>query len=113
MAAMADAGLSSGMRWRGISMAGREVSRAVFTIALARLIGPNDFGIVAQAMVYIGIVSLALDQGFSSALIQRKQVEPEMPGAVVSVNLAVGAALTILTIAIAPLWASFMSTPQL
>jgi O-antigen/teichoic acid export membrane protein len=94
-------------------MVGREVSRAVFTIALARLVGPDDFGIVLQAMVYIGIVGLALDQGFSSALIQRKQVEPEMPGVVVSVNLAVGAAMTVLTIAIAPLWASFMGTPQL
>jgi PST family polysaccharide transporter len=110
---MADAGLSSGVRWSGLSVVGREVSRSVFTIALARLIGPDDFGIVAQATVYIGIVGLLLDQGFSSALIQRRQVEPEMPGAVVSVNLTVGAALTALTIAIAPLWASFMRTPPL
>src|SRR5690349_19657958 len=36
-----------------------------------------------------------------------------MPGAVVTINLAVGGALTALTIAIAPLWASFMRTPQL
>ena len=110
---MAEAGLSSGLRWSGISVVGREVSRSIFTIVLARIVGPDDFGIVLQAMVYIGIVSLALDQGFSSALIQRKQVEPEMPGVVVSVNLAVGAALALLTIAIAPLWASFMGTPQL
>jgi PST family polysaccharide transporter len=110
---VADAGLSAGIRWSTISVIGREVSRSIFTIALARLIGPDDFGIVAQATVYIGIVALLLDQGFSSALIQRKQVEPEMPGAVVSVNLAVGAALTALTIAIAPLWASFMRTPEL
>jgi O-antigen/teichoic acid export membrane protein len=110
---MADTGLSSGMRWSGISVIGREVSRSIFTIALARLVGPEDFGIVAQAMVYIGIVGLLLDQGFSSALIQRKQIEPEMPGMIVSVNLAVGTALTALTIAIAPLWASFMRTPPL
>ena len=80
---MAEAGLSSGLRWSGISVVGREVSRSIFTIVLARIVGPDDFGIVLQAMVYIGIVSLALDQGFSSALIQRKQVEPEMPGVVV------------------------------
>jgi O-antigen/teichoic acid export membrane protein len=110
---MAEVGLSSGVRWTGVSVIGREVSRAVFTIALARLVGPDDFGLVAQAMVYMGIVSLLLDQGFSSALIQRKQVEPEMPGAVVSVNLVIGVALTAVTIAIAPLWASFMRSPQL
>jgi O-antigen/teichoic acid export membrane protein len=110
---MADTSLSSGMRWSSVSVVGREVSRTIFTILLARLVGPHDFGIVAQAMVYVNIVALLLDQGFSSALIQRKQIEPDMPGAVVSVNLAVGAALTAATIAIAPLWASFMRTPQL
>jgi O-antigen/teichoic acid export membrane protein len=110
---VADGSLSSGMRWSGISVIGREVSRSIFTIVLANLVGPDDFGIVAQAMVYIAVVGLLLDQGFSSALIQRQHVEPDMPGVVVSVNLAVGAALTALTIAIAPLWASFMRTPPL
>ncbi|MCK8674985.1 lipopolysaccharide biosynthesis protein [Rhodococcus sp. NPDC003382] len=110
---MADGGLSWGIRWSGISMVGREVSRMVFAILLARLIGPEAFGIVAQALVYIGVIGLLLDQGFSSALIQREHVEPDMPGAVVTVNLGVGAAFTLLTIAIAPWWASFMQTPEL
>jgi O-antigen/teichoic acid export membrane protein len=101
------------MRWSGLSAVGREASRTVFTIMLARLVGPEAFGIVAQAAVYIGIIGLLLDQGFSSALIQRRTVEPDMPGAIVTVNLAVGAALTALTIAIAPAWASFMSTDAL
>jgi hypothetical protein len=52
--------------WSGISVIGREVSRSVFTIVLAWLVGPDDFGIVAQAMVYFGIVGLLLDQGFST-----------------------------------------------
>jgi PST family polysaccharide transporter len=101
------------MRWSGLSVVGREAARIVFTIMLARLVGPEAFGIVAQAAVYIGIVGLLLDQGFSSALIQRPHVERDMPGAVVSVNLVVGAALMILTVAIAPWWAEFMNTPEL
>jgi O-antigen/teichoic acid export membrane protein len=106
-------GLSSGMRWSGLSVVGREVSRTIFTIMLARLVGPEAFGIVAQAAVYIGIVGLLLDQGFSSALIQRPTVESDMPGAIVTVNLAVGGGLTALTVAIAPLWAAFMNTSAL
>ncbi|USC16809.1 MULTISPECIES: lipopolysaccharide biosynthesis protein [Rhodococcus] len=110
---MPDSSLSTGIRWSGISVIGREVSRAGFTIVLARLIGPEAFGIVAQALVYIGIVALLLDQGFSSALIQRERIEPDMPGAVVTVNLAVGGALTALTCAVASTWASFMHSPEL
>ena len=105
--------LSSGLRWSGVSVVGREAARIVFTILLARLVGPEAFGIVAEAIVYIGIVGLLLDQGFSSALIQRPRVEPDMPGAVVSVNLAVGAVLMLLTIAVASGWADFMGTPEL
>jgi PST family polysaccharide transporter len=36
-----------------------------------------------------------------------------MPGAVVTVNLAVGAALAAVTLAIAPAWADFMRSPEL
>ena len=108
-----ETGLSSGLRWSGVSVVGREATRIVFTILLARFVGPEAFGIVAQAIVYIGIVGLLLDQGFSSALIQRPRVEPDMPGAVVSVNLAVGTSLMLVTIAVASAWADFMGTPEL
>jgi O-antigen/teichoic acid export membrane protein len=80
---------------------------------LARLVGPEAFGIVAQAIVYIGVVGLLLDQGFSSALIQRRRLEDDLPGAVVAVNLLIGAVLSLATLAVAPLWADFMSTPEL
>jgi O-antigen/teichoic acid export membrane protein len=110
---MGETALSSAMRWSGVSVVGREAARLAFTIMLARLVGPEAFGIVAQAAVYIAIVGLLLDQGFSSALIQRPRVEQDMPGAVVSVNLAVGAALMGLTIAVAPMWAAFMNTSEL
>ena len=105
--------LVSGMRWSGVSVIGREACRVVFTVALARMVGPEAFGIVAQAVVYIGIVGLLLDQGFSSALIQRPRLSDDMAGAVVTVNLAVGALLTAVTVAVAPAWAAFMDSPEL
>ncbi|MGB3673145.1 MAG: oligosaccharide flippase family protein, partial [Candidatus Nanopelagicales bacterium] len=107
------ASVSAGMRWSMVSMLGRDVSRLIFTIFLARLVGPDQFGIAAQASVCIGIISIFLDQGFSLALIQRRNIEPKMPGATVTVNLVIGATLAGLTVAIAPWWADFMGTSQL
>jgi PST family polysaccharide transporter len=106
-------GLLSGMRWSGVSVLGREFARTVFTIVLARLVGPEGFGIVAQAAVYVGIVGLFLDQGFSSALIQRKSLAAGVAGAVFSVNLVIGVAVMTITIGIAPAWAGFMHTSEL
>ena len=59
------------------------------------------------------LVGLLLDQGFASALIQRPQLPPELPGAIVSVTLGVGAILTAGTLMLAPVWAAFMNTPEL
>jgi PST family polysaccharide transporter len=110
---MREMALASGMRWSGISVVGREAARMTFTIILARLVGPEAFGIVAQAVVYMVIVGLLLDQGFSSALIQRPRIAPDLPGAIVSVTLAAGAVVTAFTLAVAPAWAAFMNTPEL
>lgn len=94
-------------------MFGREGSRLIFTVLLARLLGPHEYGVAAQTTVLIAIVCILVDQGFSAALIQRPSLPPEMPGATVSINLAIGTILTAATAAISPLWASFMNTPAL
>lgn len=44
----------------------------ISTVILARLLVPEDFGIVAMAAVVIGAVDTVLDLGVSSALIQNK-----------------------------------------
>ena len=85
----------------------------VFTVILARLVGPEAFGIVAQATIYMVLVGLLLDQGFSSALIQRPRIPPALPGAIATVTLGVGAILMVATIGVAPAWAAFMNTPEL
>jgi len=105
--------LASAVRWSGLSVVAREAARLIFTIILARIVGPEAFGIVAQATVYMVIVGLLLDQGFSTALIQRPRLAPDLPGAVVSVTLAVGTVLMAVTLAVAPAWAGFMNTPEL
>lgn len=94
-------------------MFGREGSRFIFTVLLARLLGPHEYGVAAQATVVIAIVCIVVDQGLSAALIQRPSVSPEMPGATVSINVAIGTLLTVATAAISPLWAAFMNTPVL
>ena len=94
-------------------MFGREGSRLVFTVLLARLLGPEEYGVAAQATVLIAIVCILVDQGFSAALIQRPALEAEMPGATASVNMAIGMLLTVATAAVSPLWAVFMNSPAL
>jgi PST family polysaccharide transporter len=52
------------------------ISFIVFTL-LSRLIEPEAFGLITMAMVFIAFLDLFLDQGFSSAIVQRVEVERE------------------------------------
>lgn len=107
---------SSGVRsvkWNGIALVGRQGLIILFSVILARILGPDSYGIVAQASVYLTFTTLLLDQGVSAALISRKRVDNELLGASVTLNLALAGALIGVTVLVAPAFAAFMRTPEL
>lgn len=70
---MAD-GLIGNVLW---SMLTRWISRLiglVSTLILVRILSPADFGIVALASVFVGLVEVSLELGVSAALIQNREV---------------------------------------
>jgi O-antigen/teichoic acid export membrane protein len=90
----------------------RLVSAAVFLL-LAHLIEPAAFGLVALAQVYLMVAQTLCDQGLTTALIQREAIEAEHKDSVFWANLAVGALLTLLTIAFAGVLAKAYGEPRL
>ncbi|MDZ7673843.1 MAG: oligosaccharide flippase family protein [Acidimicrobiales bacterium] len=53
----------------------RAISTAVFVV-LARLLVPEDFGLVALAAVFVALLGLVRDQGLVQAVVQRRSLEP-------------------------------------
>jgi len=100
-------------KWGFISTAGGLGGRLLFTFALARWIGPDSFGIAAQAMIYLTLILLLVDQGFGAALVQRKQVDRLDVGSVTVLNLGLAAALVLATFALSPAVSDFFGTPEL
>ncbi len=82
-------------------------------IVLARLLFPEQFGLVAMVTVFIAISQTLLDGGFSSALIQKKNTSPLDESSVFYLNLVVGLALAILLCFSSPLIAAFYGEPGL
>lgn len=83
------------------------------SLILARLLSPAEFGLVGMLMVFSTLAHVFLDAGFSSALIQKKEVTQEDLSSVFYLNILMGAALTALLYFSAPLIAQFYSQPQL
>lgn len=101
------------LKWSAFAVTGRQVAQLAFALVLARILGPAGFGVVSAATVYVTLSMLLLDQGLSSALIQRKTVDDRAPGATATVNVVMAACLALLTWLIAPLMATFFHSPAL
>lgn len=102
-----------GVRWNLLESVIQQVARLTVMVAIARLIGPDEFGVVALATTYIVLIELLLDQGFGAALIQKKDLRSEDHAAALWFNLGAAAALGLLTVVLAPAVAGFFHTPEL
>ena len=63
----------SGLRWVFLGTLMTRVAQPVFTVLLARILAPDDFGVVSVALVFLAFVSLFQDLGLRQALVQRKE----------------------------------------
>ncbi len=102
-----------GARWKVVGQGTAQVSRVAVTLVLARLLTPNDFGLAGMVLVFVGLIQLFADFGFSASLIQHKVVTDKDRSTAFWMNLAVGILLTGVGIAAAPLVARFYHEPQL
>jgi O-antigen/teichoic acid export membrane protein len=82
-------------------------------VVLARLLGPQDFGLVGMVTAFTGVLNLFRDFGLSTATVQRLDVTDEQISTLFWVNIGVGAILTVITLAAAPFVASFYRQPVL
>ncbi len=101
------------IRWSFAAVLGRQVPQFVAALVLARILGPESYGVISAATVYITLTTLVLDQGLAAAIIQRPTLDRTIPGAVATVNLASAVLLAGLTWLLAPAVADFFSAPEL
>ncbi len=86
-----------GMLWLGLGRVGSHLLDQVFAIILARLLLPQDFGIIALASVFTGFFTLFADMGLSAAIVQRRQIDDEYISTAFWGNVTVGVVLALLT----------------
>lgn len=66
-----------GVKWSIIQKWGAQIVSTTIFLVLARLLGPEAFGLIALADVALAFVRLISEQGFSQAIIQKDKLEPE------------------------------------
>ncbi len=79
----------------------------VIAVILARILGPEEFGLLSMIMVIIAFSNVFVDMGLGVSLIQRKEINDYHLGSVFWFNVFVGLILTIILYLSAPLVARF------
>jgi PST family polysaccharide transporter len=89
------------------------ILRLSFMVAMARLLSPEQFGLVAMTTVITGVFEIFTTAGLSSATIQRASVSEEQISTLFWINVLVGLTLFLLCLATAPLLVAFYHEPRL
>ena len=58
--------------WKFLERAGVSGVQAVVQIVLARLLLPEDYGVIALIAVFIAVAQIFVNSGLNTALIQKK-----------------------------------------
>ncbi|HYD30975.1 MAG TPA: lipopolysaccharide biosynthesis protein [Azospirillaceae bacterium] len=84
----------------------------VTTLVLARLLSPEDFGLLALAMMAVTALDAFSDLGVGAALVQRRGDMDRATDVAFGINIAMGAALAAVAALAAPPVADFFGDPR-
>ena len=83
----------SGLFWKTLERFGVLGIQFIIQIILARLLDPDSYGMLAIMMVFISVANILVQNGFSTALIQNRQVDEKDYSSVLWMSMVI--ALTI------------------
>jgi O-antigen/teichoic acid export membrane protein len=104
---------AKGLFWGGFSNLVQQVLGATFGIFIARILSPDDYGLIGMLAIFTALANTILDSGFTSALINRKKIRHEDYNAVFWFSLLSGIGMYIVLFFCAPLIAGFYKNPEL
>lgn len=85
----------------------------LFSILMARILMPDDFGVLAIITVVVNITAIFVDSGFSSALIRKPNLVERDLSTVFYFNVLIALVCYLIVFAISPFLASFFKMPIL
>lgn len=104
---------AKGLFWGGLSNGAQQVLNLLFGLVLARILDASDYGMVGMLAIFSAIAGTLQDSGFSTALINKKEIKKEDYNAVFWFSVLSSATLYIILFFCAPLIADFFEKPAL
>src|SRR5271166_2395619 len=85
-----DRHLVRGLAWTGGVKWGSQVVTWASTLIVARLLRPEDYGIVGMAAVYLGLITLISEFGVGTAVVTLRELTADQTAQLNSLSLMLG-----------------------
>ena len=102
-----------GIIWNFFRVFGQTLFSLGTGIVLARLLQPEDFGLLAVAMIFIGVADLVASVGMEPAIVQRKELSKLHLQVATTISLLSGTVLTLLFWILAKPISAFFNEPRI
>lgn len=102
-----------GTLWSSVERFSVQGIMFVVMIIMARMLTPEDYGLVGMITIFVAVSQSLIDSGFSQALIRKQDRTETDNSTVFYFNIAVGAALYTILFLCAPIISDFYGEPQL
>lgn len=103
----------TGMVWSAVDRFGNVLLQFIVNLVLARLLMPEDYGLVGMLAIFISVSQTLIDGGFCSALIQKQNVTSKDYSTIFYWNIAFAVMLYAVLYGIAPTVSVFFHEPVL
>ena len=98
----------AGLGWRSLTTGGRILLRFGIGVILARILGPEAFGLIGLATIVIGFGDLFVDIGLGPAIVQRKILTERHIRVGFTLSIIGGLLLSLITYSVAPVAARLL-----
>jgi O-antigen/teichoic acid export membrane protein len=102
-----------GLSWNFTKVMGQSILQFVVNVVLARLISPQEFGLLGLTVIFTGLATIFSNLGMGSAIIQRKELTPEHTRTAMTVSLILGCIICGVFWILSPLIALFLNRVEL
>lgn len=101
------------MIWAAVQRFGTLIISFVSNMILARLLTPDDFGVMGMLLFFVVLAQTFVDSGLGAALIQKQDVKDVDVNTVFYINMAISTFVYVILFATSPLIANFYNEPIL
>ena len=105
--------VASSFLWKFFERGSSQIITMVIQIILARILLPQDFGVLAIILVFVNLANIFVQKGFASSLVRKKNTSEQDYNTVFVVSEGIALLFIIIIFLIAPLIASFYNNREI